>query len=55
MHCFAARRKFSLSCTLQETSQWIQSKHITSCGRWTNNKIFLSNNLLAAVKVTDLT
>lgn len=49
----AAHRKFSLSCTLQETYWWVQSKHITS--RWTRNEIFLCNNFLSAVKVTDLT
>lgn len=39
---------------LQEICQWIQSKHITSCGRWTRNEISLSNNFLPSVKVTDL-
>lgn len=54
--CFADHvRSFSLSCTIQWNSLWIQSKHITSCDRWTKSEIFLSNNFLAIVKVTDLT
>lgn len=47
--------EFSLFCSQQETCQWMQTKHITSCGRWTKNDIFLSNNFLADVKVTHLT
>lgn len=44
-----------LQSTVQRNSLSIQSKHITSCGRWTRKEIFLSNNFLAVVKVTGLT
>lgn len=33
----------------------MQSKHVTSCGRWARNNIFLSNNFLTVVKVVGLT
>lgn len=38
-----------------ELLTWMQSKRVTSRGRWTRNEIFLSNNVLAVVEAADVT